>query len=323
MECQVGKNIAILRKKRHIRQEDLAEIVGVSVAAVCKWETGKTNPDLALLPVLAKYFGVTIDSLFSEKGGTIMTKEAMNMAEQDAKEWEKVVDAQVQMPSLPSWGFYAPSEESLCLLGNVREKAILEIGCGSGKSLAWLGEKGTKELWGLDISSHQIKQAKELLRIKEQDATLFVSPMELNPGIPHHHFDLVFCIDVLGWSVDLDETITRVAEYLKSGGRFVFSWDNPLMQCIDAKEGQYVLACSYLEERDILIYKTEQPLHMHHWKLSTYLNCLADHGFLIERIVEESDYDKQEAEMFQEGSFYSANRAKMINSKIIVKARKL
>ncbi len=55
MKYQVGKNIGILRRKKLIHQEDLAETIGVTVQAVSKWEAGKANPDLALLPRLAEY----------------------------------------------------------------------------------------------------------------------------------------------------------------------------------------------------------------------------------------------------------------------------
>lgn len=320
MECQIGKNIKLLRKRRYVSREDLAEAMGITVQAVCKWETEKANPDLALLPKLAEYFGVTIDSLFMAE-----TPEGLpeDLIEQDLKGWEAVAETEMQMPSLPSWGFFTPTEDTLCLLGDVRGKNVLEIACGSANSLNWLGEKGAKELWGLDISAGQIKRAKQLLKENGREAKLFVSPMESDPGLPHGHFDIVFCIYGFGWSVDLDKTVIRAAEYLKPGGRLVFSWDNPLMKCIDSKNGQYLLNRSYLKESSIDIHNMGHIFHMHHRKLSTYLNCLANHGFLIEQVVEESAYDENEAKVFNEGKYYSADRASLINPNFIVKARKL
>lgn len=79
----------------------------------------------------------------------------------------------------------------------------------------------------------------------------------------------------------------------------------------------------YVQERDIVISNNDEAFHLHNRKLSTYLNCLANHGFLIEQVVEESAYDEKEAEVFQEGRFYSAARAKLLNPSFIVKARKL
>lgn len=60
----IGKQIKTLRMAKEVKQEELAEYLGVSFQAVSKWETGASVPDIALLPKLAVFFGVTIDELF-------------------------------------------------------------------------------------------------------------------------------------------------------------------------------------------------------------------------------------------------------------------
>jgi len=59
----IGKQIATMRKERGIKQEELATYVGVSTQAVSKWENGGV-PDTELLPGIADFFSVSIDSLF-------------------------------------------------------------------------------------------------------------------------------------------------------------------------------------------------------------------------------------------------------------------
>ena len=59
----IGKQIALLRKERGIKQEELANYVGVSTQAVSKWENGGV-PDTELLPKIADFFSVSVDSLF-------------------------------------------------------------------------------------------------------------------------------------------------------------------------------------------------------------------------------------------------------------------
>ena len=86
---------------------------------------------------------------------------------------------------------------------------------------------------------------------------------------------------------------------------FVFSWDNPLMQCIASQNGRHSFTRSYVEEEDIFIANNENTFCLHNWKLSTYLNCLSNHGFFIEQVVEESEYEEKEADAFQEGRFYA------------------
>lgn len=63
MDILIGENIKRLRKTRNITQEELAEIFNITPAAVCKWETNETYPDITLLFPLAHYFGVTVDEL--------------------------------------------------------------------------------------------------------------------------------------------------------------------------------------------------------------------------------------------------------------------
>ena len=60
----IGENVKQLRQEKHIKQETLADYLGVSSQAVSKWETGASEPDISLLPSLATYFGISIDELF-------------------------------------------------------------------------------------------------------------------------------------------------------------------------------------------------------------------------------------------------------------------
>lgn len=63
MEMSIGTNIRRLRIAAEITQEQLAEAMNVTCAAVSKWERGDTFPDITLLQPLAYYFGVSIDEL--------------------------------------------------------------------------------------------------------------------------------------------------------------------------------------------------------------------------------------------------------------------
>lgn len=59
----VGRKILELRKQKDITQEGLAAELGVTAAAVSKWENGYTLPDILMLCALADFFGVTTDKL--------------------------------------------------------------------------------------------------------------------------------------------------------------------------------------------------------------------------------------------------------------------
>ena len=59
-----------LRKQRAIRQEDLAQALGVSRQTVISLEKGKYNPSLALAFKLARYFGLSMQALMDAFSGT-------------------------------------------------------------------------------------------------------------------------------------------------------------------------------------------------------------------------------------------------------------
>lgn len=60
----LGEKIRELRKKKNITQEVLAEAMSVSPQAVSKWESNTSYPDMPLIPMLAGYFEVSLDTLF-------------------------------------------------------------------------------------------------------------------------------------------------------------------------------------------------------------------------------------------------------------------
>ena len=55
-----------LRKQRGVRQEDLAQALGVSRQTVISLEKGKYNPSLSLAFRLARYFELPIEAIFDD-----------------------------------------------------------------------------------------------------------------------------------------------------------------------------------------------------------------------------------------------------------------
>jgi transcriptional regulator with XRE-family HTH domain len=67
MNKTLGMRIAEYRKAKGMKQDELAEKLGVSAQAVSKWENDLSCPDIMLLPSLAKIFDTTTDELLSGK----------------------------------------------------------------------------------------------------------------------------------------------------------------------------------------------------------------------------------------------------------------
>ena len=77
----IGQNILELRKQKNKTQEELAAQLGVTAAAVSKWENNYTLPDIMMLCALADYFDVTTDELL---GRTTVIKQAVVVTESTA-----------------------------------------------------------------------------------------------------------------------------------------------------------------------------------------------------------------------------------------------
>jgi len=63
MNVNMGDTIKKLRRERDFTQEKFAEYLNISPQAVSRWETNAAYPDIALIPVIANFFGVTADVL--------------------------------------------------------------------------------------------------------------------------------------------------------------------------------------------------------------------------------------------------------------------
>jgi SAM-dependent methyltransferase len=243
------------------------------------------------------------------------------------KGWTKVAPRYYGGTALPQYGPLAATENELNLIPDLDRKTVLELGCGSGHSLAYLWEsKHACELWGLDLAETQINFTRELLEQRNIPAQLVIASMDENPGIPDNYFDLVISIYALGWTPNLSNTFALIHSCLKPGGMFIFSWEHPAYQCLryDDTIGKYVIDQSYLLEEPVLdpSWKGVEMV-INHRKISTYLNTMMQAGLVLDKIIEsepnialarEQDYDPEK--------WYSIPRAQSIPTTLIVKARK-
>ncbi|MGM0834574.1 MAG: class I SAM-dependent methyltransferase [Bacillota bacterium] len=235
--------------------------------------------------------------------------------------WEEAAENFYGRNPLPEYGPLAPLEDELNLFGDVAGLNILDIGCGSGHSLKYMGERKAKELWGLDLSTSQIDAARKLLDDSHSKVTLFESPMETNPGLPEGYFDIVYSIFAIGWSTDLAKTVENVYRYLKSGGSFIFSWEHPLFSRVRLKESAFIMDQSYHEEGSYDHEAWKLPAMMQQVKVSTYINTLIDQGFHIERIVEDVRVTEKDKDR-QSNRWYSYEKAILVPTTLLIKCRK-
>ena len=65
MTFHLGENLRTYRLQKGLTQEQVADVFGVSSQAISRWENGSAYPDVTLLPGIAMYFDVSLDTLLS------------------------------------------------------------------------------------------------------------------------------------------------------------------------------------------------------------------------------------------------------------------
>jgi transcriptional regulator with XRE-family HTH domain len=82
MDTRINETLARLRSENGLTQEEVANHLGITKAAVSKWECGQSMPDISLLPAIADLYSTSIDDLFGRSQE--LDKESINAAYQTA-----------------------------------------------------------------------------------------------------------------------------------------------------------------------------------------------------------------------------------------------
>lgn len=239
--------------------------------------------------------------------------------EQNKEYWNETADQWFGATALPELGVHFIREDDLHIFGDVAGKKLLEIGCGSGHSLVYQAQHGAGELWGLDISESQLRNAHRHLDENGVQARLICSPMEDDCGIPENYFDVVYSIYALGWTSDLPHTLKKLASYLKKDGVLIFTWRHPMNGCVQMENGKAVFRTSYFDPLSVGYDLSGKTIRFDNYKMSDYVNALADAGFVIERLVEQTD----PALLQREAHTEKEKKAQLLPLSLLFKARKL
>jgi ubiquinone/menaquinone biosynthesis C-methylase UbiE len=117
-------------------------------------------------------------------------------------------------------------EESITLglIGNVRNKWVLDVGCGTGRYCELLAKKGAKVI-GIDPSSKMLERAQRKIT-PDLKFELRLGRIE-NTDLPDNYFDVVVCALTVGHLLELEPAIREVSRIIKTKGRLVASDMHP------------------------------------------------------------------------------------------------
>ena len=176
------------------------------------------------------------------------------------------------------------------LLPDLRDKRILDLGCGFGWFARWAVEQGAASVLGVDLSENMLARA----RAETADPRVRYLKADLETlDLPRESFDLAYSSLALHYVQDFERLIGEVSRALVSGGNFVFSIEHPIYMAsmkpgwLTTGDGRTVWPVDhYAIEGPRITDWLAKGVGKQHRTLGTTLNALIDAGFSIRRVVE-------------------------------------
>ncbi|MDD3607195.1 MAG: class I SAM-dependent methyltransferase [Candidatus Moranbacteria bacterium] len=225
------------------------------------------------------------------------------------------------------YGPFSPDEKELNLLGNVKGKKILELGCGGGQCSIAFARQGAF-CTGIDFSEKQLALANELTRKAKVGVNFIkgdIQDFKLKDG---EKFDIVFSSFALQFVPNLDKCFENVNKYLKKGGVFVFSLDHPFYAILSSDgrlESSYYKTGKYTEVTTAEVFggkrksDNKYKFTFYKRKVSDIFSSLINTGFDVERIIEPNNFSKKDPW----AKMYSLDVISLIGPTIIFSAKKV
>jgi len=178
----------------------------------------------------------------------------------------------------------------LKIIGDIKNRNILEIGCGNGYLSRSLAKQGAK-VTAIDISSKFIQFATRKEETKPLGITYFIRDAANLHGLKSNSYDFVIGNMCLMDVADIKNAIKNISKVLKKNGSFVFSLTHPFHESqqqwiIIKDEGKKYLARAiheYLSCTTKKSFWSQKKLVTPHYHrpLQEYFKYLKEFGFLI------------------------------------------
>ena len=179
------------------------------------------------------------------------------------------------------------------LIGDVKGKNILDLGCGSGGHDRKLIEMGANYVLGIDISKNMLNEAKKL-NTSDKIEYLELSMNDIDQL--DKKFDLVVSSLAIHYIEDYDSLCRKVYNLLVDGGEFIFSHGHPMDSArilkdyskhyVIINDKKYFLLSDYNNEGLRKNFWYVEGVETYHRNMSHLVNGLIDAGFVLERLNE-------------------------------------
>lgn len=180
-------------------------------------------------------------------------------------------------------------EEQAQLLGPVRAKRILEVGCGAAQCSRWLAKQGANVV-AFDISVEQLRLARQL---DERTGTAVRTVTADAVALPYRSdtFDVVCsAFGALPFVADAETALREIARTLKPGGLLVFSVTHPFRWSMpdDPSPAGLRINHSYFDRTPYVeVDDSGTPIYAeHHRTTGDWIRALTSAGFVVDDLHE-------------------------------------
>jgi ubiquinone/menaquinone biosynthesis C-methylase UbiE len=183
------------------------------------------------------------------------------------------------------WGPNRFPEAELRVLGNVRGKDILEVGCGAAQFGIELARRGAR-VTGVDLSTEQLRHARQNIRKAGVEYRLLRGNAEDLSLFKARSFDIVTSDFALGF-IDIDRLFPEVARVLRPGGFCAFSWSSPIMDCMTFEgEAPLLTFVRPYFDRKPFVDKGKDPTYEFKRTYGDWVRAFARAGLILEDLIE-------------------------------------
>ena len=136
------------------------------------------------------------------------------------------------------------------MIGNVRGKTILDIGCGFGDHALKLSKQNYKKLIGFDVSSDLIKLANEQHVPK---TTFEVGDMSKKLKYQSSYFDIVCSGLAIHYNKNINFLFKEINRVLRKGGYFCFSTGHPIFNLLNQTKDNLIGSKKLPDGKEIIL----------------------------------------------------------------------
>jgi SAM-dependent methyltransferase len=209
-----------------------------------------------------------------------------------------------------------PTEGELRLLGQVADKRVLELGCGSGVGSVTLALQGARPI-GLDFSPDHLALARRLadkagVRVEFHEGDLADLAFSRADTV-----DAVFSVYTLSLVEDVNRVFRQVHRVLKGGCPLVFSIPHPAYDMFaDDDEEPLAVRRSYFDSSRVDLGSDQPPFFGYHHTVADLFVGLTRANFRVDTILE------PEARADQHDDPWHSETSRWVPRTLIMRARK-